>query len=95
MKIHPVINTEYLKKYIESPEEFAGRTEQPPPPIQNIENETPEYEVEEIKTHRKDSKGRITYLVSWKGYEDHDMTWEPASNLENAKEVVENYWKNV
>jgi hypothetical protein len=93
MKIHPVINTQYLKKFIASPDEFAGRTEKPPPPMQIVENEAPEYEVEGIKGHRKDKRGRISYLVAWKGYEDHDMTWEPAKNLTNARGIVEEYWK--
>jgi hypothetical protein len=94
IKIHPVINTQYLKRFIESPEQFTGRISTPPPPIPIVENEVTEYEVETIKDHRTDNKGKISYLVAWKGYEDHDDTWEPAANLENSQALVMGYWNS-
>ena len=32
---------------------------------------------------------QLQYLVHWKGYEEHECTWEPASNVKNAPLVVE------
>jgi hypothetical protein len=93
IKIHPVVNTQYLKRFIGSPADFAGREQTPPPPVPVSDNEVLECEVEAIKDHRKDRKGNISYLVAWKGYEDHDMTWEPASNLDNSKDLLDLYWK--
>ena len=36
---------------------------------------------------------QLQYLVHWKGYEDHEHTWEPASNVKNAPLVVEHFYK--
>ena len=46
-----------------------------------------EYEVEEVINHRKRRCGRTTkieYLILWKGYPEHEMTWEPEENVANA-----------
>jgi hypothetical protein len=94
IKIHPVINSQYLKRFVQSPQEFKGRTSILPPPVPIVENEVTEYEVETIKDHRTDTKGNTSYLVAWKGYEDHDNTWEPAANLENSQELINEYWKS-
>ena len=41
-------------------------------PLPTIINEEEEYEVEEVRKHRKQGK-RMQYLVYWKGYGDeHD-----------------------
>ena len=51
---------------------FKGQHEEPAPPL-TIINEKEEYEVEEIRKHRKRGRG-IQYLVHWKGYGDkHDQ----------------------
>ena len=31
------------------------------------------------------------YLVKWKGYLTSDNTWEPEQNLDNAKQILEDY----
>ena len=36
---------------------------------------------------------QLQYLVHWKGYEEHECTWEPASNVKNAPLVVERFYK--
>ena len=92
IKIHPVINSEYLKRFVQSPRELSTRTSIPPPPMPIMENEVTEYEVKAIKDHRTDQKGNHSYLVAWKGYEDHDDTWEPAANLENSSDLIQEYW---
>ena len=51
---------------------FKGQHEEPAPPP-TIINEEEEYEVEEVKKHRKHERG-MQYLVHWKGYGDeHDQ----------------------
>ncbi len=94
IKIHPVINSQYLKRFVPSPQEFQGRASIPPPPVPIVQNEVTEYEVEKIKDHRTDNKGNTAYLVAWKGYEEHDDTWEPAANLENFQDLVTDYWNS-
>jgi hypothetical protein len=50
-----------------------------------------EYEVEQIKAHRK-RRGQTEYLVKWKGYDENENTWEPAKHLKNAPLILERYW---
>lgn len=61
----------------------------PPPPPDIIEGEE-HYEIEEIRGARRQGRG-IQYLIKWQGYED--MTWEPARNLVNAEEALQNFYK--
>ena len=49
-----------------------------------------EWEIEAIMAHKKTQCG-IKYLVKWKGYPESENSWEPAENLENAKDMVEDY----
>lgn len=43
-------------------------------------NEQGQYEVEAIVDRRK-VKGRVEYLVKWKGYKSSENTWEPRASL--------------
>ncbi|KAL4426556.1 hypothetical protein ABPG74_012316 [Tetrahymena malaccensis] len=53
-----------------------------------------EYEVEKIiKTKFDDQLRTNLYLVKWKGYADHLNTWEPEWNLENSKEILNDFKK--
>ena len=38
-------------------------------------------------------KHQLQYLVHWKGYEEHECTWEPASNVKNTLLVVEHIYE--
>jgi hypothetical protein len=90
IKIHPIINVQYLKPYHVSPPEFAGRTEPRPEPVLNADLE-PEYELEEIRGHKIDRNGKLRLLCHWRGYEDFDDTYEPEENLENSQEMLNAY----
>ena len=90
IKIHPVVNVEYLKKYHESPAEFAGRVEPRPEPVLNADLE-PEYELQEIRGHKLDTNGKLRLLCHWAGYEDFDDTYEPEENLANSQEMLDAY----
>ena len=59
----------------------------PPPDLVNGELE---YEVKAIVTHKPQGQ-RNLYLVKWKGYPTSDNTWEPVRNLDNAKQILEEY----
>ena len=56
-----------------------------------IINKKEEYEMEEIRKHRK--HGRETqYLIHWKGYRDEHDQWIAETELPHAKEMIEVYW---
>src|SRR5258706_3962732 len=59
---------------------------QPPP---DMIDEEPEWEVERIVGH-KGTKNR-QYHIKWKGYEQ--TSWESEDNLQNARELIDDYWK--
>ena len=35
------------------------------------------------------------YLILWKGYPAHEMTWEPEDNVANAPEKIAEYFGRV
>ena len=59
--------------------------EEPPPPV--IVDGEPEYEVDEILDSRVFRK-KLQYLVSWKGYDISEHSWEPVENFSNHEESV-------
>jgi hypothetical protein len=48
--------------------------------VEQYAHDCQRYEVERLLDLRKD-QGRLELLVSWKGFEDADNSWEPASQL--------------
>ena len=66
--IHLVVNVRRIVKYREQVE---GQKKIPPPPIK-IAGEK-EYEVEEI-LDRQEKRGKMKYLVKWKGYTAEENT---------------------
>ena len=78
MKIHPVFHVSLLQP--RSQEISIRSSSPPPPPIIINEEGDEEFEVEAILDSRKRGKG-VQYLVHWKGYPDHERTWEPLRNL--------------
>ena len=84
--IHDAFHASLLKPYYE--DEF--NRELPPPPPLHFQDGHDEYEVEEILSHRK-RRGKLQFLVKWKGYADHENTWQVEKDLENAPEILEAY----
>ena len=57
-----------------------------------------EYEVEEILNHRKRRRGNkttIEYIICWKGYPTHKMTWKLGENVANALEKIAEYYDRI
>ena len=95
MKVHPVFHISQLKLYRRPSD--AARTYQKPGPV-IVDQETEEYEVDEVINHRKRKRGRKTkneYLIVWKGYPVHESTWEPEENVANAPEKIADYYRRV
>jgi len=56
-----------------------------------IINKKEEYEIEEVRKHRKHGR-EIQYLVHWKDYRDKHDQWIVEMGLPHAKKVIEDYW---
>ena len=85
LRIHPVVNVRRLVKY---QEQVEGQKKIPPPSVKIAEEK--EYKVEEI-LDRQERRGKMKYLVKWKGYTAERNTWERLENLKNMMEKVEEF----
>lgn len=89
MPIHDVFHVSLLKPYKQ------GYMPTPPPLPIEVDGEL-EYEVEKILLHREKKTNRVVkkeYYIKWLGYGPEHCTWEPESNLHNASDVLEDYWR--
>jgi len=83
-RIYPVFHAALLDPYRAN--KIEGRKQTTLPPLEIVNREL-EYEVEDVLDSRIQRNG-LQYLVGWKGYGPEERTWEPAENLENAKEAI-------
>ena len=84
-----------LKLY-KKPEDTMRTYKKPDPVITAAREE--EFEIEEIINHQKRRCGKTTkmeYLILWKGYPAHEMTWELEKNVKNAQEKITEYYRHV
>ena len=86
--VHNVFNENLLTRCIEPKfkKQYKKLTLLP-----TIINDEDEYEVEEVRKHRKHGRG-AQYLVHWKGYRDEHDQWIAEMGLPHAREVIEDYW---
>jgi len=85
IKIHPVVNISRVQLY---KPQIEGQKKIPPKPV-IIEGEE-EFKVEKILNKRM-VREKEKFLVRWKEYKVEKDTWENRENLENAKELVEEF----
>jgi len=85
IKIHPVVNVSRVRLYTS---QVKGQKKVPPKPV-IIEGEE-EFEMEKI-INKRIVQGKEKFLVRWKGYTAEANMWESRENLENAKELVEEF----
>jgi len=54
-----------------------------------------EYEIEEVLDARRGffPEGRMGYFVKWKGYGPDDNSWVDEKDSENARELVDEFWR--
>jgi hypothetical protein len=65
---------------------------EPPEPEEiEVEGEA-EYEVEKVLNSRL-TRGKLEYLVKWRGFNSGHNSWEPAENLDHARQRVNEFHK--
>ena len=74
LQIHPVVNISRVKPYLGP---LPGQPISRPGPIHVTEDHNKEYKVDTIIDSRI-YKGKLQYLVHWKGYDESKRTWEPS-----------------
>ena len=84
---HATFNETLLKKHNKG--QFPSQ-QTPPPPPPELKDGFDEWEVEEIKDSRF-SRNQLQYLIHWKGYDLSEDSWEPASHLRHAQELVQEF----
>ena len=82
MKIHPTINIANVRKYHQR--QRPQRSRQPSP---IAHDNAWAYEAEEVIAERVNGSRR-EFLVRWKGYDQDEDSWEPASNFKNKNPAV-------
>jgi len=85
IKIHPVVNISRVQLYklqVEGQKKIL--------PKQVIIEGKEEFKIEKI-LNKRTVKGKEKFLVRWKGYMAEEDTWENRENLENMKELVEEF----
>ena len=85
IKIHPVVNISRVRLYRP---QVKGQKKIPPKQV-IIEREE-EFKVEKI-LNKRTVREKEKFLVRWKGYTVGEDTWKNRENLENAKELVEEF----
>jgi len=97
MRIHPVFHVSKLKAFRDGQQEFPQRPDPAPRPDPEVMPDgVEEWEVEcvlDMRTRRL-GRGRATrteFLVKWKGYPDHESTWEPEENMANARDAIQDF----
>ena len=90
LRIHNNFHINLLKPYIPNDSTlFPNRTVSLP--IQMIGHV--EYEVERIIDIRRRHR-RTQYLIKWKGYSEHESTWEDEEDCQNAWKMIEKFLQN-
>jgi len=85
IRIHPVVNVSRVQLY---KPQVEGQKKIPPKSV--IIEEIEEIEVEKI-LNKRIVREKEKFLVRWKGYMAKEDTWENRENLENTKELVEEF----
>ena len=88
MQIHHVVNVSRVKPYCDR---LEGQPSHRPGPVNITEDRDNEWEVDRIIDSCYKNK-KLEFLVHWKGYDNMDCTWEPKSNLGNAKEALTDFY---
>ena len=87
-------------EHVEQSEVDADTREEPQTTAEKEQKQTQEeegnaseagYEVEKVLGQRVLHDGTVEYNLLWKGYGRDEATWEPESNCESCKDLIEAY----
>ncbi len=85
-KIHDVFHVSLLEPYHET--QIPERHRKPLALVE-IEGQE-EFEVQEVLDFKR-TRGKLLYLVFWRGYPPSEATWEPVENLVHAQDLVNQF----
>jgi hypothetical protein len=85
MRNHNVFHVSLLDRYTPP---TIGQPPSEPHPV--IVDDSEEWEVDRILDSKRRYR-KLHYLVQWAGYSHVRTSWEPAANLENTRELVEEF----
>ena len=88
-RLHPAFHISKLKPYRDTTR-FKDRIQRTRPGPSAHIDEQPAWEVEYINNKRT-HHGKVQNEVKWKDYPEYENSWEPISNLKQAKEAIEKY----
>ena len=88
LKLHNVFHVDRLSRY--KGNDVNGLTPPPPEPVE-VEGEE-EYKVDHVRDARMFGR-TLKFLVRWTGCGEGEDTWEPAKNLKNAPDAIDDFYK--
>jgi hypothetical protein len=88
LPIHPVVNVSSVRPY-RAPA-FKGQKPNEPAPVE-VDGQQ-EYEVERILDSRR-HRGKLEFLVGWKGFTAEHNSWESEKDVANAKARVKQFYQ--
>jgi len=88
-KVHNAFHASLLKPYRSDP---SDRLPPAPPPI-DFPDGAVEYEFESILRSRK-RRGRLQYLVKWRGHDVSESTWQFSADLKHALDIPAAFFRS-
>ena len=97
MRINPVISVAQLEPTAATvtrvPDPYGRRVNVEPPPVID-EDDTKQggvSEVDRIMDKRTSDRGKVEYLIHWKGWGHEHNVWYDVKDLQNSKELIDDF----